>query len=412
MTASRIAYTALLYALLPQALLHLAWRSRRQRAYREHIGERFGRYAIDAAQPLIWVHAVSVGETRAAEPLIAALEASYPGHGILITHMTPTGRETGAALFGERVMRCYLPYDFPFAVERFLAHFRPRFGVVIETEIWPNLIAACRRRNIPLGLVNARMSEKSARGYRRFAALTAHSLRTLTAIAAQSQADADRLAALGAADIAVTGNIKFDSAPDPALLALGASWRAAWGASRPVLLAASTREGEEALLLEALASVDLAGLLLVIVPRHPQRFDEVAGLLERSRIAFQRRSSGEPIAPGTRVLLGDSMGRCTRITPRAMSPSSAAACCRMARRISSKRVRSAVRWSWVPIPTTSPTLRASPSRRAPPCRWKTRAPRSWRRARCCGTRRADAAWGRRGSSLRAATAAPPRGSWA
>src|SRR5688572_14560131 len=164
---SRLGYTALLYALLPHALLHLAWRARRQRGYLEHIGERFGRYAVEAPQPLIWVHAVSVGETRAAEPLIAALQARYPSCGILLTHMTPTGRETGQALFGDRVMRCYLPYDFPFAVERFLAHFQPAFGVLLETEIWPNLIAACRQRGVPLVLVNARMSEKSARGYRR-----------------------------------------------------------------------------------------------------------------------------------------------------------------------------------------------------------------------------------------------------
>ncbi|MBI4189876.1 MAG: lipid IV(A) 3-deoxy-D-manno-octulosonic acid transferase [Betaproteobacteria bacterium] len=305
---SRFGYTLLLYALLPRALLHLWWRARRQPAYLEHVAERFGRYDIAAGQPLIWVHAVSVGETRAAEPLIDALQRKYPRHRLLLTHMTPTGRETGETLFGNRVLRCYLPYDFSFAAGRFLDHFRPACGILLETEIWPNLVNACHRRNIPLYLVNARMSDKSFRGYRRFAALTAQSLRQLTGIAAQGRVDADRLAELGATAMQVTGNIKFDIAPDPELLARGAAWRKTYGESRPVLLAASTREGEEALLLQALHRADIPRLLTVIVPRHPQRFDEVAALLERERLPFQRRSANEPIAAGTRVVLGDSMG--------------------------------------------------------------------------------------------------------
>lgn len=308
MIKSRIGYTLLLYALLPRALLHLAWRARRQRAYLEHVPERFGRYRSGSKQSLIWVHAVSVGETRAAEPLIAALQSRYPDHRILLTHMTPTGRETGEMLFGDGVLRCYLPYDFPFAVERFLAHFRPVCGVLLETEIWPNLIDACQRRNIPLYLVNARMSEKSLRGYQRFRALTAQSLSQLTGIGAQSRADAQRLAELGAAAVRVTGNLKFDSAPDPGQLARGAAWRDAWDKSRPVLLAASTREGEEALLLDALRSIDVPQLLTVIVPRHPQRFDEVASLLERCGVPYVRRSANQSPAAGTRVVLGDSMG--------------------------------------------------------------------------------------------------------
>jgi 3-deoxy-D-manno-octulosonic-acid transferase len=308
MIKPRVAYTLLLYALLPYALLRLAWRARRQPAYLEHVPERFGRYAFSAGKPLIWLHAVSVGETRAAEPLIRALQARYPEYRILLTHMTPTGRETGIALFGDRVARCYLPYDFPFAVERFLAHFEPACGILLETEIWPNLIDACVRRSIPLYLVNARLSEKSARGYHRFGALAAQSLLQLSGIAAQSAEDAARFAALGAKAVEVTGNLKFDSAPDPAQLARGAEWREAYGASRPVLLAASTREGEEALLLAALKEIDLPQLLTVIVPRHPQRFDDVAQLLERSGVPFQRRSRDQPLAAGTRVVLGDSMG--------------------------------------------------------------------------------------------------------
>ena len=308
MIKSRFGYTLLLCALLPQALLHLLWRARRQPAYLKHVAERFGRFAVTVEQPLIWVHAVSVGETRAAEPLIGALQSKYPQHRILLTHMTPTGRETGEALFGGRVQRCYLPYDFPFAVARFLDHFKPVCGILLETEIWPNLIHACRVRNIPLYLVNARLSEKSFRRYRRFAALAAASLRELSGIAAQSQRDAEHLQALGATAVQTTGNLKFDIAPDPELVARGGAWREAYGKTRPVLLAASTREGEEALLLQALREIDIPQLLVVIVPRHPQRFDEVETLLGRVRIPYQRRSAGQPIAAATRIVLGDSMG--------------------------------------------------------------------------------------------------------
>ena len=254
------------------------------------------------------MHAVSVGGTRAAEPLIHALQRKYPQHRILLTHMTPTGRETSESLFGERVLRCYLPYDFPFAVARFLDYFKPACGILLETEIWPNLIHACRARNVPVYLVNARLSEKSFRKYRRLGALAAECLNELTGIGAQGQRDAERLKALGAATVQTTGNLKFDIVPDPALIARGGAWRGAYGRSRPVLLAASTREGEEALLLQALRDVDIPQLLTVIVPRHPQRFDEVAALLAREDVPFQRRSADQPIAAATRVVLGDSMG--------------------------------------------------------------------------------------------------------
>ncbi len=304
----RFAYNLLLWLLLPQALLHLLLRSRRQPAYLKHLGERFGRYAIAVGQPLIWVHAVSVGETHASAPLIGALQRKYPGHRILLTHMTTTGREAGLALFGDGVARCYLPYDFPFGVAGFLEYFKPVCGILLETEIWPNLIGACKRRGIPVYLVNARLSDKSFRRYRRFSALAATALRGLTAIAAQSADDAARFHELGAIAVGTVGNLKFDIAPDPALIALGAAWRAQYGAARPVLLLASTREGEEALFLEALGGVEAAAWLVVIVPRHPQRFEEVAALLERQAIPYQRRSSAQPVAATTRVLLGDSMG--------------------------------------------------------------------------------------------------------
>jgi 3-deoxy-D-manno-octulosonic-acid transferase len=308
MSLSRFGYTLLLYALLPRALLHLWRRARRQPEYLEHLGERFGRYAGPAAKPLIWIHAVSVGETRAAAPLIYELRRRSPRHRILLTHMTPTGRDTGITLFGDTVERCYLPYDFPFAVSRFLAHFKPVCGVLLETEIWPNLIHAARARQIPIYLANARMSEKSRRGYGRFRRFAAACLNELSGIAAQSRADADRLQLLGAATVAVTGNLKFDIEPDAALIERGANWREQWGRARPVLLCASTREGEEALLLHALQDTQVRDALILIVPRHPQRFDEVAALIEQAGIAYQRRSSGAPIDARTRIVLGDSMG--------------------------------------------------------------------------------------------------------
>ena len=308
MNAARLAYTALVHAALPFARLRLAWRARREPGYAEHIGERFGRYAAEAPPaPLIWIHAVSVGETRAAEPLVRTLGERYPGHRILLTHMTPTGRRTGAALYGERVLRCYLPYDYPGAVGRFLEHFRPRLGLIMETEIWPNLIAGCVARSVPVFLVNARLSEKSFRGYRRIARLARASLAGLSGIAAQSPRDAERFAALGAANITVTGNLKFDVTPAAAQIELGREWRAALGA-RPVLLAASTRDGEEALLLDAFAALKAPRPLFMIVPRHPQRFDEVARLIESRGFRYARRSAGASAARDAEVMLGDSMG--------------------------------------------------------------------------------------------------------
>ncbi|MBI4206959.1 MAG: lipid IV(A) 3-deoxy-D-manno-octulosonic acid transferase [Betaproteobacteria bacterium] len=305
---TRFGYTLLLYALLPRALLHLLWRARRQPAYLKRIPERFGYYRERTAQPLIWIHAVSVGETRAAEPLVRILQKRHPTHRILLTHMTPTGWESGVALYGDTVSRCYLPYDFPGAVARFLDRFRPRVGLLMETEVWPNLIHACRERNLPLYLVNARLSEKSYARYRRFAELTRASLKELAAIAAQTPDDARRLTTLGAQNAAITGNLKFDIEPPSTQLELGRSWRESYGKSRPVLLAASTRDGEEQLLLARFAELAMPSVLLVIVPRHPQRFAEVAGLIERSGLRYQRRSENAAIDPQTRVLLGDSMG--------------------------------------------------------------------------------------------------------
>ena len=271
------------------------------------MSERFGFFAGGTRSRIIWIHAVSVGETRAAEPLIKALQVRHPEHRILITHGTPTGRQTGIELYGDRVDRCYLPYDFGWAMRRFLRYFQPVVGVFMETEIWPNLIECSVRASVPVYLVNARMSEKSARGYGRFGALTRDALSKLSGIGAQSERDALRLAGLGAADISDTGNIKFDRVAPEEMLALGATLRRLFG-TRPVFLAASTREGEEALILDALAGMKTADLLIVIVPRHPQRFDEVAALAKQRGEQTQRRSDNQPIAADTRIVIGDSMG--------------------------------------------------------------------------------------------------------
>ena len=313
---ARFLYTLAVLALLPWAVLHLLWRARRQPEYLRHWGERFGFFAAASPAPTIWLHAVSVGETRAAQPLVAALRQRYPGHRILFTHMTPTGRATSEALFGDDVERIYLPYDTPWAMRSFLRHYHPQFGLIMETELWPNLIAVCRHAGVPLSLVNARLSERSARRYAAFPALTREALQSLATIGAQSANDAARLTALGARDVTVTGNIKFDIAAPPEQLALGRELRARCG-NRPVWLAASTREGEEALILDAWQkALHGAGLtvgadgtaLLVIVPRHPQRFDEVSRLATERGFAVQRRSTNAPVTAETQVLIGDSMG--------------------------------------------------------------------------------------------------------
>jgi 3-deoxy-D-manno-octulosonic-acid transferase len=304
----RLAYTLALTLLLPFIALRLAWRGRKQPEYLRHLGERFGSYRDPTSKrPLIWLHAVSVGETRAAQPLVRQLRERYPGHDLLLTHMTPTGRATSEELFGAQVLRAYLPYDYPWAVDGFLRHFRPRIGLVMETEIWPNLVAGCRRTSVPLLLVNARLSEKSARGYGRLPRLSREAFAGLSAVAAQTEDDAERLRRLGARDPQVLGNMKFDLQPPAAQLDAGRSLRAHIG-TRPVLLCASTRDGEEALILDALPAQGLGDTLVLIVPRHPQRFDAVARLVAERRLALQRRSQGGPVAAATRVLLGDTMG--------------------------------------------------------------------------------------------------------
>lgn len=294
----RTLYTVILRLALPLILVRLWLRGRREPGYRLAVGERFGAYRGERPDKLLWVHAVSVGEARAAAPLVRGLMARFPDHRMLVTCTTAAGRETLQQVYGDSVLSAYLPYDYPRAVQAFLTHFSPRLGILMETEVWPNLLAACAARGVPVVLANARLSEKSARGYLRWRSLAEPAFASLALTCAQSEADAARLRSVGARRVEVTGNLKFDVGPEPEQLAAGRGWRATL--SRPVLLLASTREKEETLLLNEISYSN--NLLVVVVPRHPQRFDEVAPLAQarRTRDAMPR--------PEQHVYLGDTMG--------------------------------------------------------------------------------------------------------
>ncbi|MFK3793681.1 lipid IV(A) 3-deoxy-D-manno-octulosonic acid transferase [Pseudomonas piscis] len=312
---NRTLYTALFYLGLPLVAIRLWLRSRKAPAYAKRIGERFS-LGLPAMQPGgIWVHAVSVGESIAAAPMIRGLLARHPQLPITVTCMTPTGSERIRALFVDepRIQHCYLPYDLPCAAARFLERVQPRLAVIMETELWPNHIDQCARRGIPVALANARLSARSAKGYGRFAGLTAPMLAQMSLFAVQTRAEAERFRQLGARaeTVEVTGSIKFDLNIDPQLPERAAELRRQWQAmERPVWIAASTHEGEDAVVLEAhrqlLASYPNA--LLILVPRHPERFDSVFELCRQQELATVRRSSGELVTPATSVLLGDTMG--------------------------------------------------------------------------------------------------------
>ena len=306
-------YSALWWLALPAVLGRLWWRGRKEPGYREHWDERLGLASgTPDGRMTIMVHAVSVGETRAAEPLVEALLAQYPDCRILLTHMTPTGRATGRSLFGrhgERVIQSYLPYDTGLMVARFLRRYQPRACILMETEVWPNLIHGCAQAGVPVVLANARLSERSLRRGQKMGPLMTDAARAITLVAAQTEADAQRISSLGAPQVAITGSIKFDVVPPGAALEKGAWLRGQIG-QRPVFLCASTREGEETLILDAWTrhAGKPGDALLVIVPRHPQRFDEVAKLVEAQGLRMVRRSQLEQGVGDAEVLLGDSMG--------------------------------------------------------------------------------------------------------
>ena len=310
----RFLYSVLLYAATPFVLLRLLWRSRRQPEYRQRIGERFGFVPAVPGGVAVWVHAVSVGESVAALPLIEKLVAAHPPRSVLVTTTTPTGSARVAAALGERVRHTYAPYDLPDVVARFLARVQPRRVIVMETELWPNLFRALGARRIPLVVANARLSPRSFANYLRVRGAIARVLADCAAIAAQSEPDAERFRLLGAppARVHTAGNLKFDQALPEAQLATGRAWRAAIGAKRPVWCAASTHEGEEEAALRVHRRVleTMPEALLVLVPRHPQRFDSVAKRIEGSGLPGARRSTTTLPGPlaGASVLLGDSMG--------------------------------------------------------------------------------------------------------
>ncbi len=306
-------YTLLLYSLLPLILLRLWWRGRLAPAYRQRIGERFGFFSTPPLRAPIWVHAVSVGETIAAAPLIRALQQRHPERDIVVTTMTPTGSERVRALFGDSVFHVYAPYDLPDALARFLKRVKPALALIVETELWPNTVATCAARGIPALLVNARLSEKSARGYMRVSALTRPMLQALTGVVAQNAADGERFVALGLPreQLTVSGSIKFDIELSAELRANAAAERERLGlAQRPVWIAASTHDGEDDALLDAHAALRRhhPDLLLLLVPRHPERFDAVAAQVAQRGLVLVRRSSGGAVGGGDAVLLGDTMG--------------------------------------------------------------------------------------------------------
>lgn len=307
----RLLYTFLLYLSLPLVLLRLYWRGRRNPDYRRRWGERFGFFPPLPQPGCLWIHAVSVGETRAALPLLRALQARYPDLALLVTTTTPTGSHQVRAALGDQVHHVYAPYDLPGAVRRFLRNTRPRLALIMETELWPNLLRQCAATSVPVIVANARLSERSARGYARIRKLTTPMLQDITLIAAQAEADAERFRALGAQRLQITGNLKYDLTLPDELLPQGQTLRRELlGAQRPVWIAASTHAGEDEQILTALAQLRARwpALLLLLVPRHPERFDGMAALCRQQGFSVTRRSERQSCTPETTVFLGDSMG--------------------------------------------------------------------------------------------------------
>ena len=312
----RLIYSALFYCLIPVIVLRMLLRSRITPAYRRRMAERLGFFKADAGadgRPAIWVHAVSVGETLAAAPLIEDLLQRYPEYRLVVTTTTPTGSERVAALFGERVFHVYSPWDTPGAVKRFLKKTRPRLLLIMETELWPNMLHYTRGAGCRIVLANARLSQRSAEGYARFSSLTRGMLAQLNTVACQARADGDRFLALGlqASQLDVTGSIKFDLELGGELRGAAEKLRENWGVPRrSVIVAASTHLGEDEQILAAFTRIrqSVDNCLLVIVPRHPERFDAVNALCIAAGWNVQRRSSGSVPGPADDIVLGDTMG--------------------------------------------------------------------------------------------------------
>jgi len=314
----RFFYSVFFYLILPLVLVRLLWRASRAPAYRHRIAERFGFFKPPAHTGGLWVHAVSVGESIAAAPLINYFLAQHPHLPVVVTTMTPTGSDRVQAMFGDRVFHVYAPYDLPDAIARFLNRIQPRTAVIMETEIWPNMVCQTEARGIPVILANARLSARSARGYGRIGSLSRDVFSRFSQVVAQSAADGSRFAALGVpeANLTVSGSIKFDLAIPTELQTQASELRSHWLGDRPVWIAASTHAGEDEVLLAAHRALlaQHPDAVLILVPRHPERFPKVAELIASSDLNFERRSASlasaaaAPVASTTSVILGDTMG--------------------------------------------------------------------------------------------------------
>ncbi|WFP50929.1 lipid IV(A) 3-deoxy-D-manno-octulosonic acid transferase [Methylomonas sp. EFPC3] len=308
----RFVYTLLFHSALPLVLLRLYWRGTKAPEYRRRWRERLGIYPFQSRQGVLWFHAVSVGEAEAASPLIKWMQSQYPELPVLVTTTTPTGSARVRAVLADRVEHVYLPYDLPLVVGRFITHFRPRLAVIMEKEIWPNLFAACAEASIPLYIVNARLSERSAQSYQRIPALVRPALAGVAAIAVQTVDDRTRFIQIGAQPdrVRVLGNIKFDVTVAPEVVGQGQALKAQAFAGRWVLVLASTHHGEEDVFLELYPQLKAAlpELLLLIVPRHPERFQTVRALCEQRGLQVVMRSEQRACGAQTDVYIGDSMG--------------------------------------------------------------------------------------------------------
>ncbi len=308
-------YRLLVPFLLPAAALYLLWRARKQPSYLKHWGERFAWASFPEAKEgrrRVWLHAVSVGETNATKPLVQAILKEWPDADILLTHMTPTGREAGAkivALAPDRITQCFLPYDAVYAMRKFLRQTKPDLGLVMETEVWPTVLEEAKRAGIPVALVNARLSQKSFDQAMSQPLVMKDAMSKFSAVCAQADSDAQRLKAMGTVEPVVTGSLKFDIKAPDAAVQKGRAWRQAFG--KPVVMLASSRDGEEALLIETLEKSRRTDIRYLLVPRHPQRFAEIEALLQKSSLRYQKRSTVEvpqDVAQDTELILGDSMG--------------------------------------------------------------------------------------------------------
>ena len=304
-------YNVLIYLAAPVAIVVQLWRGLRDPSYRGGLRQRFG-FGPAVAGPTIWVHAVSVGEVQAAQALISRLRERHPGYKLLLTTVTPTGAARARLLFGDQVMLRYVPLDLPGSVKRFFDRVQPKLAMILETELWPNLYGECGRRGVPLVLASARVSPRSVGKYRRLVPLFRKTLSNGILIAAQSESDAERFRSIGAAPerTHITGNIKFDFQPPAGIEDQGRRWREINAPGRPLWVAGSTHEGEESIVLDAHRRVleRFPDALLVLVPRHPQRFDAVRDLLAKRHDLASNRSSGTAVSHSTKVLLGDTMG--------------------------------------------------------------------------------------------------------